>query len=989
MTFGVQRLLPDAVIDAAAEIYQMWDHGPILDEIWDRVRDALIELGANAERILNNTVRSSRPLIARSVYAVGIHTLEMPAVQAGALSATEPLADNYLADIRTTGLEALRDRPLADAPRTLLYYAVRHAKLSAYARAIYRSQFPTKATYLERELYDIDFTNQSSIWDRVADAYPESPRSYAQEYDQRSATGTHADPDLVDFDTGLEEIEGLPTERLDLLFRETLSLTDNRLDAWITAFATKRLASLRAAPGNGGTYVGGYGWLYDLKVPPIEGLARIGDGTEPSFDPTPDSVGYVPAPSVDQAKTAALLRSGHQARADEDADNPFAIDLSSERVRLARELLDGVREGQPLGALLGYRFERQLQERRLGAALPVLRNAYPLVAGKKRAESAPADAVAAASVVDGLALVRALRTHADTGGPHWIPHDLLTDLEAQEQTALQEVGEAVERVLDAVGDATITESVFQTLRGNSARAGAALDAVAGGDVPPPELESLRTPRSGRNLSHRVFVALQDEAAPARHPRAQAAPQLNSFCASVLGDPSRCVLDAVYRHPDGSDAGTRRIRLDVLGLDPIDLMYLAATDPGGQSDLELLLRDYLLRERPVGVGPDAEVELRMELSGLPPAQTDLANLLELARALHGLVGSGRPLADEDLLQVGEESGASPLVAELEVRADAALAAFSVAPDAPDAALDADPPQAARLRAALFGVATFGVPGSIPVVPEDSADAASILTEQARTLMETLQEHRGRLQALENGPEAAASTVTEQVAFHTGRLKQVFGAGFQVLMTFVPTHAAAIAAGLGAASSLLDGDPEAPEQFLAQLATVRSALARLQRLRDYTEALAPERALPLAVAQLPFAGEATRWGALPGAPAGHGAVALLALQAAPWDATRPFAGLFVDAWDEAIPADTQTTGLAFNFNAPNSEPPNAILLATPADPGRPWSTDELLGTVKTLVETLPYRGASYKLKDLGQYLPAAFFAYNTENDTVSTDFSAYLD
>ena len=35
----------------------------------------------------------------------------------------------------------------------------------------------------------------------------------------------------------------------------------------------------------------------------------------------------------------------------------MAIDLSSTRVRLALWLLDGVRQGQPLGGLLGYRFE--------------------------------------------------------------------------------------------------------------------------------------------------------------------------------------------------------------------------------------------------------------------------------------------------------------------------------------------------------------------------------------------------------------------------------------------------------------------------------------------------------------------------------------------------------------------------------------------------------------------------------------------------------
>ena len=59
--------------------------------------------------------------------------------------------------------------------------------------------------------------------------------------------------------------------------------------------------------------------------------------------------GYIHAPSLGQAATAAVLRSGHLAHK-RDADSPFEIDLSSRRVRLALKLLDGIRQGQPLGA---------------------------------------------------------------------------------------------------------------------------------------------------------------------------------------------------------------------------------------------------------------------------------------------------------------------------------------------------------------------------------------------------------------------------------------------------------------------------------------------------------------------------------------------------------------------------------------------------------------------------------------------------------------
>ena len=41
----------------------------------------------------------------------------------------------------------------------------------------------------------------------------------------------------------------------------------------------------------------------------------------------------------------------------------FSVNLSSERVRQAQFVLEGMRNGQPIEALLGYQFERELHER--------------------------------------------------------------------------------------------------------------------------------------------------------------------------------------------------------------------------------------------------------------------------------------------------------------------------------------------------------------------------------------------------------------------------------------------------------------------------------------------------------------------------------------------------------------------------------------------------------------------------------------------------
>jgi len=78
-------------------------------------------------------------------------------------------------------------------------------------------------------------------------------------------------------------------------------------------------------------------------------------------------------------------------------------------VRLAKWLLDGVRQGQPLGALLGYRFERRLQEAAKAQFIASFRELAPLVARKMEQTTEAVEAIAANNVVDGLELHRKWR----------------------------------------------------------------------------------------------------------------------------------------------------------------------------------------------------------------------------------------------------------------------------------------------------------------------------------------------------------------------------------------------------------------------------------------------------------------------------------------------------------------------------------------------------------------------------------------------------
>ncbi len=73
--------------------------------------------------------------------------------------------------------------------------------------------------------------------------------------------------------------------------------------------------------------------------------------------------GYIHAPSVNHAVTAAVLRNGYVANATPAQPDLLKVNLSSERVRRALGIIEGIRSGQSLAALLGYEFERGLHDR--------------------------------------------------------------------------------------------------------------------------------------------------------------------------------------------------------------------------------------------------------------------------------------------------------------------------------------------------------------------------------------------------------------------------------------------------------------------------------------------------------------------------------------------------------------------------------------------------------------------------------------------------
>ena len=152
---------------------------------------------------------------------------------------------------------------------------------------------------------------------------------------------------------------------LEREFFGVLDVCNHRVDAWFTALATKRLESLRATRPQG-VVIGGWGCLQDV---------RRTDANDPRRQAE-----YIHTPSLDQAAAAAVMRSA-ALRATNANSQHADIDLSSRRVRLARWILEGVRNGRSLGELLGVRFERAVKGTPAEAHLAALRTRFTPATG--------------------------------------------------------------------------------------------------------------------------------------------------------------------------------------------------------------------------------------------------------------------------------------------------------------------------------------------------------------------------------------------------------------------------------------------------------------------------------------------------------------------------------------------------------------------------------------------------------------------------------
>jgi hypothetical protein len=946
------------------------------------------------------------------------YPVPFPTVQDGALSETDPLkADatlggspvNYIQWLRAAALADLQaeNYPGATKPTGLLYRILRQSVLLEYVGLAGRAQVAAgtlPATALrEAELVNIrQATPSITPWGILARPSGIVAGQNWGDYlfGLNPAPGSQF-ARLAELRASLDNLATLPTAELDRLLTETLDACSHRLDVWVSAIANSILQRQRgtaSAKGAPALHLGAYGWVESLtpatRAPDVTGadlaaVQRLDKARSavvkgiaqpaPAQEAPPDNGGFIHAPSMTQAAAGAVLRSGYMSHRNTPDEPLLAIDLSSARTQMAVWLLDGVRQGESMGELTGYRFEEALHGAGLDVYVQPFRDKYPLVGTDLTPATAAGEVVPPPQVVDGVKLSADWKAGNLNAGAYW-GAGLPTPSPPANATQTTMIGmiAALDDMLDALGDLSLAESVFQIMRGNFGRAGGLLSAVSQGAQPPPEPEVIDTPRGGTDITHRVMLLIAGVppvvaswgGIPAR-PRAEAEPWLSAWVASRLPEPAR--VRCTVSWSAGGAAQSKVVALHDLGAGPLDVVAMAGA---GMQPQRSELESRILW---AAAAPDSATGLTITYAttGLPAGTIGFPDLLTAAQALRDLLGTARALAPQDFSLPEYDAapaGGSTDLGELNGRMQALLTRFGTDTTALQTALANVATEQQPVRDALLAASFWGISGAVPVPGED---VAGLNTRGSSAL--------GQMQQR----QAAAAAITLPAATADAALgvaTALIGKAVLVLPHVTPPGLSDLQKSFAQSTAMQAADPQLLDRWLFQLSHIRPGVERLDLALGETGLLGATDAR-LTLGQLPLVAN-DRWLALPidpAAPPATGRVAIEALAVGEPTSATPFAGLIVDEWLDRIPTTEITAGLSFHYDEPRARAPQALLLAVCPDGRATWDLGLVQAVVEETLALAKVRAVDLdSIQQVGQILPGLYFPFNLQAATVSTQF-----
>lgn len=852
-------------------------------------------------------------------------------------------------------------------------------------------------------------------------------------------------PNTIDFHTferfgeyfkALETLEHLPTARLERCLVEHLDCLTYRLDAWQTGMFYQKLEENRKKIGYRSLYVGAFGWLENVK-PKMGTKAMNLSNLPPDLVPANGKPvieadakgGYIQAPSIGQAKAAALLRNAYLHHHDETAQNPdlMAVNLTSDRVRKALQLFEGMQKGQSIEALLGYQFERSMHEHNLDQYIASFRTTFPL---EVQSISEASVIKNASLVANGLAMFKAKKsTSTYPFGKPTAPTGSLPavlSLKGKDKLAIEAILEELVESVDAMQDLIVAESIYQLTQGNADRAGALLKSI-GELKPPPVFEVVKTPRStAHRVTHRICLLFEAETSLlgspwndiALTPRALAESGLNKWLGQMIGDPHNIACTVSHTLSNGTQSTALPVLLSDLAIQPIDLIAIInKTSKSPDSALSKRVA-YAYRQKP---GVTNSILLDINYEEATTGKISFSEIIPLLWRLKELITNARPLnaGDFDLQSYAGRRNQGNYLTErsdpdmlddigyLVQRKNKIIYELNEIKKTLTKALKDYQGNRATIKTELLKLANYGFEESFPTLAINNGVSEEALLNQAKDTLLLLTKKLEPTLFFQDGTIEGDTDFELRVKILLEELKKLIGDSFKILPWFTfngqesrgeVNRTPAIDLAVKKENTLFDhiknktgilDSQRHISNWLKSLTRVRPRIANLEMVNVLYNAL-QDKDMAWHVTQMPWeAGDA--WMALDLPSDLPPPTEKLSVLSNITTAHGTFCGLLIDEWVEEIPDKSETTGITFQHDQPTSQPPQTLLLAiSPTDVGK-WDWSKLENILKDTFDRAKRRGVS--TQDLTTHrwfslLPGVISEFAPINANVSPDISLFF-
>lgn len=788
---------------------------------------------------------------------------------------------------------------------------------------------------------------------------------------------------LIDAKDSLRNLARVKVKDLSLLVREGIDGVSFRLDTWRLSMVNQRMNELRQIQNGSlnrtmGLYLGAYGWVENLKR--REDIVRVEPPTSDGQFPEEilkvnSNKGYIHAPSMNQAVAGAVMLSGYAQRAKPGTEDPLSVNLSSERVRAALDLMEGVRNGQNLGVLLGYEFERKFRELppsddTVNVPIYKLRKAYPLDKFVIEVPSDPenVEKISSRNVVNGDKLIELLKEGrvgeiiAASGYVTGLLHESL----------LKSI-DWIWNLADAVADITTTEGIFQVVQGNTIKGGATVNALSKGRLlnEPDVIPSIK---QGMEIPQRFTMHFDTEnpeetvnnwgSITGPGYRVQAEPYIHKWLCSMLPAPEMITCYVGLRA-----TGTGHwINAQEINLHALDLMYLIGEDLNDGDDLlSLTIKQYVRRQ----YSYDRSIELVVYYREKDNEETfSLAEIHPVLLYAQKLLNSARHLNTHDYLLPANAEGTIKMydLDDISGRRDNAVNALISARDNLQTALTSF--DKTSVVNALYELSFFGIEQTVYEYVADNAQGEEdLLKQQAEFVIQVINDKLENAAVTEPFP-GSADDPTKYIDQILESFKQVLDPNFVALPLFHihPEDLPELMMELYGATTLTNDHEDnalLTEEWMTSVAKVKKNTGHFEILSILSNTIDPSNSTLRSIVPLqrPYDGdEMDRWlgaSVLDQKSLKDGRVVFGVSLPEGHDIGGYQAGIMIDEWIDVVPLKEQTSGVGFHYDQPNAKAPQCLILGlSPQVTGR-WQWNDIVDMLEETLDLAKKRGIDYEI------------------------------